>query len=88
MNAPLSPFVVGRPLKATEPLFGREETFALIHAALSRFESINLVGERRMGKTSFFNHLLNNPQYSLAPSTPPLLLIRVDLQHITDARRF
>ncbi len=88
MNIPLSPFAVGRPLKATEPLFGREETFTLTHAALDRFESVNLVGERRMGKTSFLNHLMDNPQHRPAPGTPPLLLARVDLQNITDARRF
>ncbi len=88
MDAPQSPFAVGRPLTANEPLFGREETFALIHAALGKFESVNLVGERRMGKTSFLNHLQDNPAHRPAPGTPPLLLVRVDLQNITDARRF
>lgn len=85
-----TPFVVGRPLRADEPIFGRDETFALVHEALEKFSSVNLVGERRMGKTSFLNHLLDNPARRPPTGSPPLLLARLDLQDdsISDARRF
>jgi len=79
-----SPFVVGRPLRSDEPIFGREDAFDFIHASLQRYESVNLVGERRMGKTSLLHHLLGHPQ----PATERLL-VEVDLQaNVTAAADF
>lgn len=84
-----TPFVVGRPLRADEPLFGRDETFDLVHEALAQYSSVNLVGERRMGKTSFLNHLQDNPARRPPAGSPPLLMARVDLQAgVTEARQF
>ena len=53
-----SPFVVGRPLRASEPIFGRQAAFRFVAGELAKFSSANIVGERRMGKTSLLNHLL------------------------------
>lgn len=77
-----SPFVVGRPLRATEPIFGREQSLRFIAGELAKFSSVNVVGERRMGKTSLINHLIGHPdQYLLRqPDQPPLVLASVDLQ--------
>ena len=84
MSLAPSPFVVGRPLRSDEPIFGREEAFAFIHDSLVRYESVNLVGERRMGKTSLLHHLLGHP-----PAVNDRWLIEVDLQaHVTAAADF
>ena len=56
-----------------------------------RFKSINLIGERRMGKTSLLKHLLGNQDKYLQPHTqqPPLVLVHVDLQdNISKAEQF
>lgn len=74
---PSSPFVVGRPLRPDEPIFGREDAFDFIHASLKRYESVNLVGERRIGKTSVLHHLLGNP---VRQPDADRLLVEVDLQ--------
>ncbi len=63
-----SPFVVGRPLRAQEPIFGRDAVLRALGDALAHGSSVNLVAMRRMGKTS----LLRTP-YSLLP--PPSSLI-------------
>ncbi|NOK58526.1 MAG: hypothetical protein GFH27_549279n332 [Chloroflexi bacterium AL-W] len=86
-----SPFVVGRPLRPDEPIFGREDTFRFIADWLARFSPVNLAGERRMGKTSVLNHLLaHQDKYLIAQSgQPPLVLARIDLQrNITNSNRF
>jgi hypothetical protein len=82
MNASGCPFVVGRPLRADEPIFGRDEAFRFIAQQLAHFSSINIVGERRMGKSSRLNHLLGHPEKHLSASSDQasLLLARVDLQ--------
>lgn len=86
-----SPFVVGRPLRADEPLFGRDEAFRFIASRLANADSVNIIGERRMGKTSLLNHLLA-PEHGYLPATARnlrLLPVRLNLQaEITDARRF
>jgi hypothetical protein len=86
-----SPFVVGRPLRADERIFGREETFRFIGGELKRFSSVNIIGERRMGKTSLLNHLLaHQSEYLLSRSeSSPFVMIRIDLQGgISNAQRF
>ncbi len=84
MGLPPSPFVVGPPLRSDEPIFGREDAFDFVHASLQRYESVNLVGERHMGKTSLLHHLLGHPQ----PGTERLL-VEVDLQaNVTAAADF
>ncbi len=77
-----SPFIIGRPLRADEPLFGREAALRFVAGQLGKFSSVNLVGERRMGKTSLLNHLLGRPETHLPPQAdhPPLALARLDLQ--------
>ena len=86
-----SPFVVGRPLKATEPIFGRESIFNNIASNVSNYGSTNIVGERRMGKTSIIIHLVNNPTRYLPDQSdqPPLVIAQVDLQRdVHNANRF
>ena len=86
-----SPFIVGRPLRADEPIFGRDEVFRFVGQQLARFSSVNIVGERRMGKSSLLNHLLGHPEkyLSRSPDEPPLLLARVDMQAgVSDPRQF
>lgn len=86
-----SPFVVGRPLRAHERLFGREDALQFLGRYLADFSSVNLVGERRMGKTSLLVHLRAHAQrYCLPrPAQPPLVLASLDLQNgVTHAARF
>lgn len=86
-----SPFVVGRPLRAQEPIFGRDAVLRALADALGHGSSVNLVAPRRMGKTSLLNHLRGHSARWLSPrpDRPPRLLAAVDLQgHITGANRF
>jgi hypothetical protein len=83
--------VVGRPLRANEPIFGRDAAFRFIARQLAGFSSVNIVGERRMGKTSLLNHLVahQDTYLPLRPDLPPLLLARIDLQAgVTNAQSF
>jgi hypothetical protein len=85
-----SPFIVGRPLHADEPIFGRNKILQQASDHLLKYESVNIVGERRMGKTSVLNHLLGNQARSLPalPDQPSLILARVDLQGAQDEAHF
>jgi len=47
-----SPFSPGIPLEAHQPIFGREEALRFAGGELARYRSVNIIGERRMGKTS------------------------------------
>jgi len=78
----ISPFIVGRPLRASEPMFGRKAALRFIAGKLAKFSSINIVGERRMGKTSLINHLMGHQDEYLIPQPdqPPLVLACLDLQ--------
>ena len=85
-----SPFVVGRPLRPDDPIFGRDEAFRFIEGELREFNSVNVVGERRMGKTSLLNHLCSRrAPPAPKPGAPPLCLARFDLQEgVSHASRF
>ncbi len=86
-----SPFVVGRPLRADEPIFGREMAFRFVADQLAKYGSVNLVAERRMGKTSLLNHLIGHAEDCLIPQPdqPPLVLAWLDLQaQVTNQARF
>jgi len=86
-----SPFVVGRPLRAHEPIYGRDEAFRFLAGQLATFSSANIVGERRMGKTSVLNHLVGRQERLLVsqPDQPPLVLACLDLQAgVTSDTRF
>jgi hypothetical protein len=88
---PLSPFIAGRPLRADEPFFGRDDLLGWIGQDLATDQPVNLVGERRIGKTSLLNHLVGNQERHLAarPDGLPLVLFRIDLQDtIPNAARF
>jgi hypothetical protein len=86
-----SPFSPGIPLEAHQPIFGREDAFRFISGELTRFKSVNLIGERRRGKTSLLKHLLGN-QEKYFPSDipqPPLALIHMDMQdNVSKAEQF
>lgn len=86
-----SPFTPGLPLEAHQSIFGRAEAFTVITAALLGFKSVNLIGERRMGKTSLLNHILGNRDayFQFSASQPPLTLVRLDLQeNISNEKQF
>ncbi len=59
-----------------------------IASELIAFRSLNVVGERRMGKTSVINHLVGRQDQLLVEreGQPPLVLAHLDLQdHISEA---
>jgi hypothetical protein len=84
------PFVLGRPLRPTERIFGRDEALKFIGRQLANFGNVNVVGERRMGKSSVLNHLIGHQsEYIPArPDQPPVVLARVDLQGLSTAAQF
>jgi hypothetical protein len=60
-------------------------------SSLAKFSSVNIVGERRMGKTSLLNHLVGRQDEFLVPQPdqPPLVLACLDLQAgVPNAARF
>jgi hypothetical protein len=86
-----SPFIPGVPLEANQPIFGREEAIRFIVVESMRFKSVNLVGERRIGKTSLLNHLLGNQSkyFQHSKMQLPLILVRLDMQeNISNAEQF
>jgi hypothetical protein len=86
-----SPFVVGRPLQSHHPLFGRDGALRWVSDQVVKCSSVNIVGERRMGKTSLLNHLEVRLQreHSHTREGVPFVWLRVDLQGgITNQDRF
>ncbi len=79
-----SPFVPGKPLTAQQPLFGRDDVLRDLANGLrsAQFGSFNLVGERRIGKTSLLNHLEGHADQHLpaAPGQPSFVVVRLNLQ--------
>jgi hypothetical protein len=58
---------------------------------LANFNSVNVVGERRIGKTSLLHNLVGHQAEYLTPQPdqPPLVLAQIDLQAgVTNAARF
>ncbi len=84
-----APFVVGKPLAPSDPIFGRAEALRLIGSALVSNSPVNVVAERRMGKTSLLRHVLvNYARYLPQQPAPPVQLVWIDLQAVPDAPRF
>lgn len=80
-----NPFTPGRPLTADQRIFGRDDELAQVARHLADHNSINLVAERRLGKTSFLNHL---PRFTQAID-PSLLLVPLDFHaEVTDPAHF
>jgi len=77
-----SPFCPGVPLEAHQPLFGRMDALNFVASELMRFKSVNLIGERRIGKTSLLNHLIGNQNHHFRcySNIAQLVLVRLDLQ--------
>jgi hypothetical protein len=78
-------------LRADEPIFGREEAFRFIATEMAAFSSVNIIGERRMGKTSLLHHLIGNQaKYLISqPNEASLVLAHIDFQReVTNASRF
>jgi hypothetical protein len=93
LSASGSLFVPGKPLTADQPLFERDDGLREIsnRSRSSQFGSFNLVGERRIGKTSLLNHLAGRATTYLpaAAGQPPFVVIRLNLQDgITNEAQF
>ncbi|MFB0545773.1 MAG: hypothetical protein ACETWB_02585, partial [Anaerolineae bacterium] len=54
-----NPFYHRRAIRKLEYFFGRKEELTTAFNRLRNMESVSLVGERRVGKTSFLFHLAN-----------------------------
>ncbi|QQS45191.1 MAG: AAA family ATPase [Acidobacteriota bacterium] len=86
-----SPFVPGIPLEYNQKIYGRDDAIRYIVDNLTRYKNINIVGKRRMGKSSLLNHLIGNHEnHLLQPqSRQRLVMVRVDLQaSITSEQQF
>ncbi len=77
-----SPFVVGKPLQASQPLFGCDGVLREVSDRVAACSSLNLVGERRMGKTSLLNHLEARlpSEHTHTRAGVPFVWLRMDLQ--------
>jgi hypothetical protein len=54
-----NPFNYGKPVQTPENFFGREEEINSIYQQILALNSISLVGERKMGRTSLLLHLVH-----------------------------
>ena len=54
-----NPYKAGRPISDLPDFFGRTREFRFIYQLLLSVESVNIIGSRRIGKTSFLNVLPN-----------------------------
>ncbi len=54
-----NPYQVSRPVNNSHDFFGRERVFRFIYQMLLSNESVNIIGSRRIGKTSFLNVVPN-----------------------------
>ncbi len=77
-----SPFMPGKPLNANDPIFGREATIQWVCDQVAGCKPVNLVAERRMGKSSLLNHIEVRLQQELshACNGAHFLWLRCDLQ--------
>ncbi len=53
-----NPFITGKPILYAEDFFGREKEIRYALTRLSTLQSVSIVGERRIGKTSLLHRLL------------------------------
>src|SRR6202008_2820493 len=53
-----NPFIVGGPIQNPRDFFGRKRAVGSSIARLGSMQSISIVGERRIGKTSLLRYLL------------------------------
>lgn len=51
-SRPASPFIVGVPIERDEDFYGRKSQQALLRDAMRQCQPVQILGERRMGKTS------------------------------------
>jgi hypothetical protein len=54
-----NPYKAGRPISDLNDFFGRTREFRFMYQMLLSIESVNIIGSRRIGKTSFLNVLPN-----------------------------
>ncbi|GAK50229.1 metallophosphoesterase [Candidatus Moduliflexus flocculans] len=59
MNIQQNPYNASRPISRRNDFFGRKGEFRRAYQMLLSVESINIIGSRRIGKTSFLNVLSN-----------------------------
>ncbi len=57
MNITANPYKAGRPISDLHDFFGRTQDFRFMYQLLLNVESVNIIGSRRIGKTSFLNVL-------------------------------
>jgi hypothetical protein len=54
-----NPYTYGRPVSGLDQFFGREKDLAYVFDCINKHACVNVVGERRIGKTSFLRYLLH-----------------------------
>jgi hypothetical protein len=55
-----NPYQASRPIDDSKDFFGRKREFRFVYQMLMSNESVNIIGSRRIGKTSFLNVLPGN----------------------------
>jgi hypothetical protein len=54
-----NPYTYSRPVSGLNQFFGRQKELAYVFDCIDKHACVNLVGERRIGKTSFLKYLLH-----------------------------
>ena len=57
--APVNPYRIATAIRSYENFFGRKEQLQNVFEHIFKGESVNVVGERRSGKSSFLRHMLH-----------------------------
>jgi hypothetical protein len=63
----VNPFIIGRPITDPADFFGREQETQFALARLRTRQSVSIVGERRIGKTSLLHFILHRAKEELGP---------------------
>ena len=78
-NIKINPFRIGRPIKESTEFIGRVDLVEKILIAMKNLQSISVIGERCIGKTSLLNYLKHKASSEL-PSNH--ILVEVDFQSL------
>ena len=80
----LSPFIAGSTIKDSRFFVGRKDELQVLISAMTKTQpvSVNVVGRRRIGKSSLLYHFFQTYEQRLDPPNNRFVVIYISLQHV------
>lgn len=78
-TAKKNPFQYGKPVRDPKNFFGREEEIKSMYDQILSLNSISLIGERKIGKTSLLLHLVHPQTLTKYGITEDILMFYIDI---------